>query len=136
MSLQPPNLNHSADATASPSALQPRFTCRFDGIRSAHRVERTEDYCEAVAELSRRTREARVRDRSAVMGVPPESAEADAEGIEHHVSRHGIDEMLRRTRALNEPVGSPRKAVAAHERPGPEAAADARPAKPARKVRR
>ncbi len=191
MARQLSNLNHSDDANASPSALQSRSTCRFDGIRSAHRAERTEDYCEAVAELSRRTGEARVRDLSAMMGVshvtvsrmitrltslglvaqrqgrpvvltdsgrklaadsesrhavvlnfllalgvPRESAEADAEGIEHHVSRHSIDAMLRHTRALNEPIGSRSKLVPVPGRPGPEPTAGAKTAKPARKVRR
>lgn len=155
------NLAAPAAAATAATAPQPQSTCRFDGIRSAHRAERTEDYCEAVAELSRRTGEARVRDLSAMMGVshvtvsrmitrltslglvaqrhgrpvvltdsgrklaadsesrhavvlnflialgvPRESAEADAEGIEHHVSRHTIDAMLRHTRSLSEPASA------------------------------
>lgn len=42
---------------------------RFDGIRSAHRAERAEDYCEAIAELTRTVGEARVRDLAQFMGI-------------------------------------------------------------------
>ena len=177
MSRKPVNFNDS-DPTAPAAAAaapQPQSTCRFDGIRSAHRAERTEDYCEAVAELSRRTGEARVRDLSTMMGVshvtvsrmitrltslglvarrqgrpvvltdsgrklaadsesrhavvlnfllalnvPRESAEADAEGIEHHVSRHTIEAMLRYTRSVSEPAGGRGKAPDLHGKPSLE----------------
>ncbi len=62
-------LSRPAHNLTSEPAAPTASTSRFDGIRSAHRLERAEDYCEAVAELSRRTGEARVRDLAALMGV-------------------------------------------------------------------
>jgi DtxR family manganese transport transcriptional regulator len=44
---------------------------------------------------SSRERHAIVLDFLVALGVPEKSAEADAEGIEHHVSKHTLDAMRR-----------------------------------------
>jgi DtxR family manganese transport transcriptional regulator len=87
-----------------------RQAANFQRVREAHQTELAEDYVELIADLIDTTGEARAAERCkrrhevvvrflCAIGVDEETAERDAEGIEHHVSEVTLAAFERVTRS-------------------------------------
>lgn len=67
----------------------------FERVRQAHQSEVAEDHVKLIADLIDVTGEARAVALGERLGVDPETAEIDAESIEHHTSEKTLAALRR-----------------------------------------